>query len=113
MSKNSSALSFRKGGIEKNYFERMVESAEETGTATGRENVRALSEEYPVGEAITLGAVSAYDFLKKENEGKKVHVCNGSACLVARTQNPSLLLVRQVGSDRQRRTAILLHRMRA
>ena len=30
--------------------------------------------------------MSFYDFLKKENEGKKVFVCNGSACLCAGTQ---------------------------
>ncbi len=35
---------------------------------------------------MTLGAVSFYDFLKKENAGKKVFVCNGSACLCAGTQ---------------------------
>jgi NADH-quinone oxidoreductase subunit F len=38
------------------------------------------------GDAVTLGAVSFYDFLKKENEGKKVFLCNGSACLCAGTQ---------------------------
>lgn len=85
MSKNISALSFRKG-IEKNYFERMVEAAEETGTAANEETVRELAGEYLVGDAITLGAVSFYDFLKKENEGKKVLICNGSACLCAGTQ---------------------------
>ncbi len=86
MSKNISALSFRKG-IEQNYFERMVEAAEESGTAANPETVRELADEYLVGDAITLGAVSFYDFLKKENEGKKVFVCNGSACLCAGTQD--------------------------
>ncbi len=86
MSKNVSALSFRKG-IEKNYFEKMVEAAEAHGTAETEETVKALAKEYLVGDAITLGAVSAYDFLKAENEGKKVFVCNGSACLVAGTQD--------------------------
>ena len=85
MSKNISALSFRKG-IEKNYFERMVEAAESTGTAETEETVKSLAEEYLVGDAVTLGAVSAYDFLKAENQGKKVFACNGSACLVAGTQ---------------------------
>jgi NADH:ubiquinone oxidoreductase subunit F (NADH-binding) len=85
MSKNVSALSFRKG-IEKNYFERMVEAAEASGTAETTETVRSLAGEYLVGDAITLGAVSAYDFLKTENAGKKIHLCNGSACLVAGTQ---------------------------
>lgn len=86
MSKNVSALSFRKG-IEKNYFEKMVEAAESGGTAATEETVRSLAEEYLVGDAIALGAVSAYDFLKAENADKKVFVCNGSACLVAGTQD--------------------------
>ncbi len=85
MSKNVTALSFRKG-LEKNLFEKMVESAEETGTAVDNENLHGLAEEYLLGDATTLGAVSFYDFLKKENEGKKVFWCNGSACLCAGTQ---------------------------
>ncbi len=85
MSKNLSALSFRKG-TEKNLFERMVESAETSGTAVDDSNLKGLAKEYLIGDAITLGAVSFYDFLKKENEGKKVFWCNGSACLCAGTQ---------------------------
>ncbi len=85
MSKNVSALSFRKG-IEKNLFERMVESSEETGTAVDNDGLHAMAKDYLVGDATVLGAVSFYDFLKKENEGKKVFVCNGSACLCAGTQ---------------------------
>ena len=86
MSKNVTALSFRKG-IENNLFERMVESAEETGTSVNEGNLKGLAEEFLVGDAIALGAVSFYDFLKKENEGKKVFWCNGSACLCAGTQD--------------------------
>src|SRR5215475_1258883 len=85
MSENLSALSFRKG-IEKNLFERMVEAAETTGTAESDETVRRIGEESLFGDAITLGAVSFYDFLKKENAGKKIFLCNGSACLCAGTQ---------------------------
>ena len=85
MSKNLSALSFRKG-TEKNVFERMVDAADKDGTAEKPGFVHALGEESLFGDAITLGAVSFYDFLKKENEGKKVFVCNGSACLCAGTQ---------------------------
>jgi NADH-quinone oxidoreductase subunit F len=86
MSKNLSHLSYRQG-IEKNLFERMVEAAEGTGTAETPEHVRALGRESLFGDAVTLGAVSAYDFLKAENAHKKVFVCNGSACLCAGTQN--------------------------
>ncbi|MFM7605494.1 MAG: formate dehydrogenase, partial [Prosthecobacter sp.] len=86
MSKNLSALSFRKG-IEKNVFERMVEAAEKRGTAETHDLVHQMGQDHLFGDAITLGAVSFYDFLKKENEGKKVFVCNGSACLCAGTQD--------------------------
>ncbi len=85
MSKNLSALSFRKG-IEKNVFERMVEAAEADGSAERDDLVHQMGQEHLFGDAITLGAVSFYDFLKKENAGKKVFLCNGSACLCAGTQ---------------------------
>jgi len=86
MSKNLSALSFRRG-LEPNLFERMVQAAEAKGTAETPDTVHALGKEYLFGDALTLGAVSFYDFLKKENEGKKVFLCNGSACLCAGTQD--------------------------
>ena len=86
MSKNLSALSFRKG-IEKNVFERMVDAADKAGTAEKNDVVHQMGQDHLFGDAITLGAVSFYDFLKKENEGKKVFVCNGSACLCAGTQD--------------------------
>ncbi len=85
MSKNLSHLSFRQG-TEKNLFERMVNAAGQTGSAETPAIVRPMGEDSLFGDAVTLGAVSFYDFLKKENEGKKVFVCNGSACLCAGTQ---------------------------
>ncbi|MFC5455519.1 NADH-ubiquinone oxidoreductase-F iron-sulfur binding region domain-containing protein [Prosthecobacter fluviatilis] len=85
MSKNLSALSFRKG-VEKNVFERMVDAADKAGTAEKDDIVHQMGQDHLFGDAITLGAVSFYDFLKKENEGKKVFLCNGSACLCAGTQ---------------------------
>lgn len=86
MSKNLSALSFRKG-VEKNVFERMVDAADKAGTAEKNDLVHQMGQDHLFGDAITLGAVSFYDFLKKENEGKKVFLCNGSACLCAGTQD--------------------------
>ena len=85
MSKNLSALSFRKG-VEKNVFERMVDAADKAGTAEKNDIVHQMGQDHLFGDAITLGAVSFYDFLKKENEGKKIFLCNGSACLCAGTQ---------------------------
>lgn len=86
MSRNLSALSFRKG-LDQNIFDKMVRFGESSGTAETPEAVHALTQENLSGDAISLGAVSFYDFLKKENAGKRVFVCNGSACLVAGTQD--------------------------
>ena len=85
MSKNLSSLSGRKG-LENNLFEQLVESSKLDGTPTN-EKLRDLAWEYLMGNAVTYGTVSFYDFLKKENWGKKAYVCNGSACLVAGTQD--------------------------
>lgn len=85
MSENLSALSGRKG-LENNLFEQLVQSSKVEGTPTD-ENLRALAWEYLMGNAVTFGAASFYDFLKEENKGKKAYVCNGSACLVAGTQD--------------------------
>ncbi|MDF1695819.1 MAG: NADH-ubiquinone oxidoreductase-F iron-sulfur binding region domain-containing protein [Saprospiraceae bacterium] len=85
MSKNLSDLSFRKG-IFGSLFEKMGQSAEETGTPTAND-LQALADEFLIGTANTYGAVSFYDFMKEENKGKKVYVCNGSACLCAGTQD--------------------------
>lgn len=86
MSRNLSALSFRKG-LDQNVFDRMVQASEASGTSETPQAVRRLGEESLFGDALTLGAVSFYDFLKKQNAGKKVLLCNGSACLCAGTQD--------------------------
>lgn len=85
MSENLSALSGRKG-LEDNLFEQLVEKSKVAG-APDNEELKALAKKYLMGEAITYGTASFYDFMKKEHEGVKVHVCNGSACMVAGTQD--------------------------
>lgn len=85
MSENLSALSGRKG-LEDNLFEQLVEKSKVAG-APDNEELKALAKKYLMGEAVTYGTASFYDFMKKEHEGVKVHVCNGSACLVAGTQD--------------------------
>lgn len=85
MSDNLSSLSWRKG-LERNLFEQLVEEARENG-APDEAALKALAEEFLMGTAITYGTASFYDFLKEENRGKKVWVCNGSACMLARTQD--------------------------
>lgn len=85
MSDNLSALSGRKG-LEDNLFEQLVEKSKVKGTPENEE-LKLLAEKYLMGNAVTYGTASFYDFLNKEHEGVKVHVCNGSACLVAGTQD--------------------------
>ncbi len=85
MSKNLSDLSGRKG-LAKNLFEELGFAAKATGTP-GMDDMELLRSEFLIGKANVYGSVSFYDFLKPGNKGKKVYICNGSACLTAGTQN--------------------------
>ncbi|KAA3657248.1 MAG: formate dehydrogenase [Calditrichaeota bacterium] len=85
MSDNLSYLSGRKG-LDDSLFEKLVQSGQVEGTPENSE-MKKLAEEYLMGEAIVYGTASFYDFLKHENAGKKAYVCNGSACLLAGTQD--------------------------
>jgi NADH:ubiquinone oxidoreductase subunit F (NADH-binding)/NADH:ubiquinone oxidoreductase subunit E len=85
MSKNLSELSGRKG-LHKNLFEELGIAAAVTGTPS-KEDLEKIREEFLVGKSTVYGSVSFYDFLKPENQGKKVYVCNGSACMLAGTQD--------------------------
>ena len=84
MSKNLSELSGRKGILD-NLFDKMGEAAAEEGTPS-QEKLDLLAEEFLVGKSSTYGTITAYDFMKPENKGKKAYVCNGSACICAGTQ---------------------------
>jgi len=88
MSKNISDLSGRKG-LEKNLFEELGIAARETGTPSV-EAMEKLRDEFLVGKANVYGSISFYDFLKPENQGKKVYICNGSSCMTAGTQEKLL-----------------------
>ncbi|MBL0049735.1 MAG: NAD(P)H-dependent oxidoreductase subunit E [Bacteroidetes bacterium] len=84
MSKNISELSGRKG-LHNNLFEELGIAAAQTGSPN-LEQLEKIRQEFLVGKSTVFGAVSFYDFLKPENKGKKVYVCNGSACMLAGTQ---------------------------
>ena len=85
MSKNLSHLSSRKG-LDKNLFEYIGRVAEENGQLT-KEEISSIAEEFLMGTANIYGTTSFYDFTRAENAGKKIYVCNGSACLTAGTQH--------------------------
>jgi len=86
MSDNLSYLSGRKG-LTDNLFDNYVKDADATDGTVEKAKLTELAKEFLVGSANTYGATSFYDFLKEENKGKKVFVCNGSACLCAGTQD--------------------------
>lgn len=85
MSKNLSELSGRKA-LENNLFEALSNAAAGAGTP-GMQDLEKIRQEFLVGKANVFGTTSFYDFLKPANAGKKVYVCNGSACMTAGTQS--------------------------
>ncbi len=85
MSTNLSHLLGRKGH-EKNLFEQLGDAATQTGTPDVA-TLEKLRQDFLVGKSTVYGTVSFYDFLKPENKGKKVYVCNGSSCMTAGTQD--------------------------
>jgi len=86
MSKNISSLSGRDGKeLNDPLWERLQHAAAPAGTPDTAD-LTAIADDFLIGEAITYGTSSFYDFLKEGNKGKRAYVCNGSACLVAGTQ---------------------------
>ncbi len=86
MSKNISSLSGRDGKeLDDALWERLQQAAAGTG-APGAPELGSIADDFLVGAAVTYGASTFYDLLKPENRGVKAYVCNGSACLVAGTQ---------------------------
>ncbi|MCC7298243.1 MAG: NAD(P)H-dependent oxidoreductase subunit E [Bacteroidia bacterium] len=85
MSKNLSELSGRKG-LQENLFEEIGILARKNGTADPAD-LEKLADAFLVGKANTYGSASFYDFTRAENKGKKVYVCDGSACMTAGTQD--------------------------
>lgn len=84
MSKNLGELAGRKG-VNQTLFEELGIAARQTG-APSVEKMEQLAESFLFGKANVFGAASFYDFLKPENQDKKVYICNGTACMTAGTQ---------------------------
>lgn len=78
MSKNLSNIAGKKG-LEENLFEQL-------SVHPSVEEMEQLADQFVFGKANVFGTASFYDFLQPENQGKKVYICNGSACLTAGTQ---------------------------
>ena len=85
MSDNLSELLGRKG-IQENLFDELGQLAQRDGSPSDID-LSQLAEKFLIGTANTYGTASFYDFMKPDNKGKEVYVCNGTACLCAGTQN--------------------------
>jgi len=84
MSKNLGELSGRKG-LNENLFEELGIAARPEGSPSIA-RMEELADAFVVGKANVFGTASFYDFLKADNMGKKVYICNGSSCMTAGTQ---------------------------
>ena len=80
--KNIRSLSYRKE-FDENLFESIAALAEKTAT---EEEYHEISKRFMIDDSVVFGTASFYDFLRPENQNKTVHVCNGTACMVAGTQ---------------------------
>ncbi|MBK8884092.1 MAG: formate dehydrogenase [Bacteroidales bacterium] len=81
MSRNLRGLSARKG-----LTESLFKEITKAGSYPGADKdllLSALSEKYLIGKSSVLSASSFYDFLNCDHLGKKVLLCNGTACLTS------------------------------
>ena len=85
MSKNISKLTGR-SGLGNNLFQQYAKVIEDQPRPDA-EKLARLADEFLIGTANVYGAITFYDFLKPENQGKKVYVCNGTVCTCAGTQD--------------------------
>jgi NADH-quinone oxidoreductase subunit F len=81
--KNIRTLSSRKE-LDDNLFENIASASQK---ANSKEELQAISKRFMLDDSVVVGTSSFYDFTREENKNKKVHVCTGTACMVARSQN--------------------------
>ena len=80
--KSTRSLSARKG-LEDNLFENISKLA--VADATENE-FQKLSRRYLIDDSVVYGTASFYDFTREDERRKKIRICNGTACMVAGTQ---------------------------
>ena len=85
MSKNLRGLSERNGLISSLFNEISSIIKGEDGLIHG--NLKELSGKTLTGKSSFSATKSFYDFLKKEHTGRKLFICNGTACLTSGKQD--------------------------
>ncbi len=81
--KNIRNLSARKE-LDTNLFEEIATKAKENAS---EQSFKDLAKEFLMDASTVYGTASFYDFTREENRTKKIHICNGTACMTAGTQN--------------------------
>ena len=81
--KNIRSLSSRKG-LDNNLFEKI---AELSSNEADDQEFHRLSKQFFIDDSVVFGTASFYDFIKPGETSKKVRICNGTACMVAGTQD--------------------------
>jgi NADH-quinone oxidoreductase subunit F len=79
MSKNLRGLSSRRGLTDSLYDS--IADASADGGADGK--LMTVAEEFMTGHAAVLSSGTFYDFLQPSHHGKKVFICDGTACLTS------------------------------
>ncbi|WP_299528399.1 NADH-ubiquinone oxidoreductase-F iron-sulfur binding region domain-containing protein [uncultured Lutibacter sp.] len=81
--KNIRTLSSRKG-LKDNLFENIADLSHKNAS---KEDFQELAKRFLIDDSVVVGTSSFYDFTREENRNKKVHICSGTACMVAKTQD--------------------------
>jgi len=81
--KNIRSLSYRKG-LDDNLLENIAEISQSDGS---KKDFQELAKRFMIDDSVVFGTSSFYDFTREENRNKKIHVCNGTACMVANSQS--------------------------
>lgn len=79
---NTRSLAARKE-LKHNVFENISTLASQNASD---ESFQLWAKDQLIPESTIFGTTSFYDFTKLENRTQKIHICNGSACLTAKTQ---------------------------
>lgn len=80
--KNIRSLSSRKG-LDDNLFENIAGLSHKNAQ---KKEFQKLAKRFFMDDSVIVGTSSFYDFTREENRNKKIHVCSGTACMVAKTQ---------------------------
>ncbi|OGS72678.1 MAG: formate dehydrogenase [Flavobacteria bacterium RIFCSPLOWO2_12_FULL_35_11] len=81
--KNIRSLSSRKE-LDDNLFENIADLSHKNAP---KSDFQELAKRFMIDDSVIAGTASFYDFTRESNRNKKIHVCSGTACMVANTQN--------------------------